>query len=199
MHVSIASPCARPSPYSRRIGIHIIPFEACSDFTHVTARWIAQPPKAAFVTRLRPGQSPSQAARQLPDQSTTLWVEYLPPLVMCTFGAHGNTREFGNRSRACAEAIDRRETVVFSERPVRFRMVENRPSQSARDALHWGRGAGWRVRTTFLGAVRSLWELSLPLPVGFGTRRPPTYVGARDHRPTAVSAPRLIPWIRATP
>ena len=42
----------------------------------------------------------------------------------------------------------------------------------------------------FLGAVRSLWELSLPLPVGFGTRRPPTYVGARDHRPTAFSAPR---------
>ena len=32
-------------------------------------------PKAAFVTRLRPGQSPSQTARQLPDQSTTLWVE----------------------------------------------------------------------------------------------------------------------------
>ena len=27
------------------------------------------------VTRLRPSQSPSQAARQLPDQSTTLWVE----------------------------------------------------------------------------------------------------------------------------
>jgi hypothetical protein len=32
-------------------------------------------PKAAFVTRLRPSQSPSQTARQLPDQSTTLWVE----------------------------------------------------------------------------------------------------------------------------
>lgn len=48
-------------------------------------------------------------------------------------------------------------------------------------------GAFW---TIFLGAVRSLWELSLPLPVGVGTRRPPTYVGARDHRPTAVSAPR---------
>ncbi len=27
--------------------------------------------------------------------------------------------------------------------------------------------------------------------MGFGTRRPPTYVGARDHRPTAFSAPRL--------
>src|SRR3954464_15871422 len=51
------------------------PYKACSGFTRVTARWIAQPPKAAFVTRLRPGQLPGQAARQLPDQSTTLWVE----------------------------------------------------------------------------------------------------------------------------
>ena len=49
--------------------------EACSGFTHVTARRIAQPPKAAFVTRLQPFRLPGQAARQLPDQSTTLWVE----------------------------------------------------------------------------------------------------------------------------
>ena len=75
MPLSIASPSTRPSPLFRRVGIHIFTFEACSGFTHVTARWIAQPPKAAFVTRLRPGQSPSQTARQLPDQSTTLWVE----------------------------------------------------------------------------------------------------------------------------
>src|SRR5215218_4710424 len=34
--------------------------------------------KAAFVTRLRPGQLPDQAARQLPDQSTTLWVDPSP-------------------------------------------------------------------------------------------------------------------------
>jgi hypothetical protein len=32
-------------------------------------------PMAAFVTRLRSGQLPNQIARQLPDQSTTLWVE----------------------------------------------------------------------------------------------------------------------------
>src|ERR1700730_4271855 len=49
--------------------------EACLGFTRVTARWIAQPPKAAFVTRLRPVRLLVQAARQLPDQSTTLWVE----------------------------------------------------------------------------------------------------------------------------
>ena len=42
-------------------------FEACSEFTRVTARQVARPPKAAFVTGLRPGQSPGQAARQLPE------------------------------------------------------------------------------------------------------------------------------------
>jgi hypothetical protein len=51
------------------------PYKACSGFTHVTARRISQPPKAAFVTRLQPFRLPSRAARQLPDQSTTLWVE----------------------------------------------------------------------------------------------------------------------------
>ena len=39
---------------ARRVGIRIVTFEACSGFTHVTARRIAQPPKATFVTRLRP-------------------------------------------------------------------------------------------------------------------------------------------------
>src|SRR3954470_4932951 len=73
--VSIASPLTRPSPFPRRVGIRNFTFEPCSDFTRVTARWIAQPPKAAFVTRLRPGQLPDQAARQLPEQSTTLRVE----------------------------------------------------------------------------------------------------------------------------
>src|ERR1700716_2170123 len=73
--VSIASPLARPSPNGRRVGIRIVTFEACSGFTHVTARRIAQPPKAAFVTRLQPFRLPGRAARQLPDQSTTLWVE----------------------------------------------------------------------------------------------------------------------------
>ncbi len=34
-----------------------------------------QPPTATFVTRLQPSQLPGRAARQLPDQSTTLWVE----------------------------------------------------------------------------------------------------------------------------
>jgi hypothetical protein len=51
------------------------------------ARWIAQPPKATFVTGLRDGQLPDRPARQLPDQPTTLWVEP-SPLVIRAFGAH---------------------------------------------------------------------------------------------------------------
>ena len=65
----------QPSPNGRRVGIRIVTFEARSSFTHVTARRIAQPPKAAFVTRLQPLRLPARTARQLPDQSTTLRVE----------------------------------------------------------------------------------------------------------------------------
>src|SRR5258708_24052213 len=75
VRVSIASPLIQPSPNGRRVGIRIVTFEACSGFTHVTAHRVAQPPKAAFVTRLQPFRSPGRAARQLPDQSTTLWVD----------------------------------------------------------------------------------------------------------------------------
>ena len=56
-----------PSPTSGRVGVHNFPFEACSGFTRITARRFARPPKAAFVARLRPAQSPRKAARQLPD------------------------------------------------------------------------------------------------------------------------------------
>ena len=75
VRLSIASLSARPSPSKRRVGVCIDFFEACSNFTNVTARWIARPPKAAFVTRLRRGQLPSRAARQLPDQSKSLRME----------------------------------------------------------------------------------------------------------------------------
>ncbi|MGO8953107.1 MAG: hypothetical protein ACLQF2_07195, partial [Rhodomicrobium sp.] len=72
VHVPIASPPVLPSPNGRRIGIRIVTFEACSGFTHVTARRIAQQPKAAFVARLRLRQLPRQAARQLLDLSTII-------------------------------------------------------------------------------------------------------------------------------
>jgi hypothetical protein len=48
--------------------------EACSDLTRVTAHRIAQPPKAAFVTRLQSSRLPDQTARQLPEQSTIPWM-----------------------------------------------------------------------------------------------------------------------------
>ena len=48
MRVSIASPLIQPSPNGRRVGIRIVTFEACSGFTHVTARRIAQPPKSGL-------------------------------------------------------------------------------------------------------------------------------------------------------
>ena len=65
----------QPSPNGRRVGIRIVTFEACSGFTRVTARRIAQPPKVTFVTRLRSHQLPSETARQLPDLSTIIRVE----------------------------------------------------------------------------------------------------------------------------
>jgi hypothetical protein len=73
--MSIASPLTRPSPNGRRVGIRIVTFEACSGFTRVTARRIAQPPKVTFVTRLQPHQLPGETARQLPDLSTIIRVE----------------------------------------------------------------------------------------------------------------------------
>src|SRR5262245_53810966 len=105
MLMSIASPLTRPSPNGRRVGIHIVTFEACSGFTHVTARQIAQPPNATFVTRLQPFRLPGRAARQLPDQSTTLWVDSsstsdsrlrgaLPREDMLSLWAHQAFREF---------------------------------------------------------------------------------------------------------
>ena len=95
VRVSIASPSVRPSPFCRRVGIRVSTFEACSGFTHVTARRIAQPPKAAFVTRLQPVRLPVRVARQLPEQSTTLRVDP---------SSTGNPRLRGaqNKHRTCA-------------------------------------------------------------------------------------------------
>ena len=78
VRVSIASPLMLPSPFDRRVGIRLVTFEACSGFTHVTARRIAQQPKAAFVAGLRPDQLPNRTACQLPGQPTIARVG-LPP------------------------------------------------------------------------------------------------------------------------
>src|SRR4051794_22547901 len=104
VHVSIASPLTRPSPFPRRVGIRIFTFEASSGFTRVTARWIAQPPKAAFVTRLRPSQLPDQTARQLPEQSTTLRVEPSSTGDTRRRGALGNPGSYPSQSQHLRQA-----------------------------------------------------------------------------------------------
>ena len=77
----------RPSPLFRRVGIHDFTFEACSGFTRVTARRIAQPPKAAVVARLRSAGHPdkSLASYQI-NRQLSGW--NLPPLVNRAVGAH---------------------------------------------------------------------------------------------------------------
>jgi hypothetical protein len=67
-----------PPPSSGRVGVHDFPFEACSGFTHVTARRFARPPNAAFVAGLQPGRLPDQTARQLPGQPTIARVGLAP-------------------------------------------------------------------------------------------------------------------------
>src|SRR5256885_3704803 len=78
VRVSVTSRSVRPSPFLGRVGVRISTFEACLGFTRVTACKVAQPPVVALVTRLRPGPLPDQAACQLPDLPTTIWVG-LPP------------------------------------------------------------------------------------------------------------------------
>src|SRR3954468_14011972 len=85
--VSIASPLTRPSPFLRRVGIRIFTFEACSGFTRVTARWIARPPKAAFVTRLQPVSYPTKPlVSYRTNRQLSGWNP--PPLVLRAVGAH---------------------------------------------------------------------------------------------------------------
>ena len=71
--------------------------------THVTARRVARPPKAAFVTRLRSGKLPNQTARQLPDLSTTIWVDSASTGYPCLCGAHSEIRGQVTHSYGCRE------------------------------------------------------------------------------------------------
>jgi hypothetical protein len=87
VRISVASRPVQPSPLFRRVGVHNFTFEACSGFTRVTACKVAQPPEVAFVTRLRPGPLPVQAACQLPDLPTTIWVGLSPTGDLRRWGA----------------------------------------------------------------------------------------------------------------
>jgi hypothetical protein len=139
--------------------------EACSRFTHVTARWIARPPNAAFVTRLRSVRLLVQTARQLLDHSTTLWVEPSAPSGR-TIGLHigrrhhlsvmaeldqltrprmgraaasSPTRHFGNRAkkaaRFCAAEPWRRSRVQRRQRNEPERHAWPIRRESARPSL----------------------------------------------------------------
>src|SRR5205807_7985030 len=90
VRVSVASRSVRPSPFAWRVGVHDCTFEACSGFTRVTACKVAQPPEVAFVTRLRPSPLPVQAACQLPDLPTTIWVGLPPTGDLRRWGAQAN-------------------------------------------------------------------------------------------------------------
>ncbi len=78
LRLSVTSRSVQPSLMSRQVGVHDFTFEACSGFTRVTACRLAQPPQVAFVTRLQPSPLRDQAACQLPDLPTAIWVA-LPP------------------------------------------------------------------------------------------------------------------------
>jgi len=77
----------RPSPNGRRVGIRIVTFEACSGFTRITARRIAQPPKATFVTRLQPSGYPAKPLVSFrTNRQLSGWNP--PPQVFRALGAH---------------------------------------------------------------------------------------------------------------
>jgi hypothetical protein len=91
VHLSITSLLVLPSPSPWRVGIRIVPFEACSGFTRVTARRIAQPPQAAFVTRLRPPSYPEDPlVSYRTNRQLSGW--NLPPLEIRAYRAHTVTR-----------------------------------------------------------------------------------------------------------
>src|SRR5205814_9397074 len=73
----------QPSPLFRRVGVHIITLEACSGFTRVTARAIANLPKGDIVpaASARAGQVATESNRQLLG-----WIFH--PLVLSALVAH---------------------------------------------------------------------------------------------------------------
>jgi hypothetical protein len=93
VRASIASPSVLPSPYRWRVGFRIFTFEACSGFTLITARWIAQPPKATFVARLQRGSHPTALlASYQTNRQLSGWIP--PPLVThALLGAHSDIRD----------------------------------------------------------------------------------------------------------
>src|SRR5215471_11068362 len=86
----------QPSPLHRRVGIRIATFEACSGFTHVTARQLAQPPKATFVT----GLQPTDYADKLPVSYSTK-----PATIEVEPSSTGNTPLRGTLRKTAISAV----------------------------------------------------------------------------------------------
>src|SRR5271157_5618438 len=125
VHLSMTSQPVLPAPSLWRVGIRIKTFEACSGFTRIAARTIAQLPKATFVTRLRSSQSPGQTARQLPDPSTLIRVESSTPILLthspsrCSvIPVAGIKLGIGRRLCVASDAEQRTEGVERVEAPV---------------------------------------------------------------------------------
>ena len=69
----------RPSPINRRVGFRIARFEACSTFTRVPARMVAEPPKAALFTRVLQSMSlPPWPALAATNRSDSCWAGFAP-------------------------------------------------------------------------------------------------------------------------
>ena len=82
-------PCSvLPSPLHRRVGIRIATFEACSDFTRVTARGLAQPPIGDLCHKA-PARPVTRANRLSATRSNRLLSRWsLPPPATRPCGAH---------------------------------------------------------------------------------------------------------------
>ena len=73
---------------SRRVGVHIAAFEACSSFTRVTACQVARPPIRGLCHEVS-ACPVTQTRRSIAIESNHQLFEWvLPPLVICPFGAH---------------------------------------------------------------------------------------------------------------
>ena len=71
----------RPSPDYRRVGFRITSFEACSTFTHVPARMVAEPPQSGSLTPecFRPYRCLHDPPWLLPTGATVVGRDSHPP------------------------------------------------------------------------------------------------------------------------
>src|SRR5262249_56038932 len=105
----------QPSPSDRRVGIRIVTFEACSGFTRVTARRIARPPKAAFVTRLQPRHCTTELLvsyrtyRQLSGWNP-------PPLVIRAVRAHCQNQTFKSYGPQSAGRLRKKASAILTKK-----------------------------------------------------------------------------------